>query len=205
MIARIHVIDSDYRRRARVARELHDRHFHAEIYEDVDEFRRSGADGDLVFAADDESGFGPSRTMRAVQASGTTLPIVAYASEPKAERIVAAMLAGALDYLAWPFEPGALEVTFDRVVSESEQRSQASQRRADACARTAVLSRREKEVLLQLVAGKSNKGIAMALEISPRTVEIHRSNMMRKLNARSVADAVRLALYAGLEDERSPE
>jgi two-component system response regulator FixJ len=76
------------------------------------------------------------------------------------------------------------------------------ERGADARARTAVLSPREKEVLSQLVEGKSNKGIALALDISPRTVEIHRANMMRKLNAQSIADAVRLALYAGPEDDR---
>jgi FixJ family two-component response regulator len=185
-----------------VARELHARQYHAEIYEDVDEFRRSGADGDLVFAADEDAGRGLSKTVESVRATGAVVPVVAYSSEPKTERVVAAMLAGALDYLAWPFEPAALDLTFQRLATQGERQLQEMERRADARARTAVLSPREKEVLSQLVEGKSNKGIALALDISPRTVEIHRANMMRKLNAQSIADAVRLALYAGPEDDR---
>lgn len=201
MIARIHVIDPDYRRRAQVARALHDRHCHAEIYEDVNEFRQSYSDGDVIFAADDGNGEGRSETVQAVHASGAALPIVAYASEPKLEKVVAAMLSGALDYLSWPFEPAALDLTFRRLTAEGEQRSQQERRLAHARAKVDSLSRREREVLSHLVKGLSNKGIGEALTISPRTVEIHRANMMRKLNARSASDAVRIALYAGLEEE----
>jgi len=56
-------------------------------------------------------------------------------------------------------------------------------------------------VLKRMVAGHTNKEIAALLEISPRTVEIHRGNMMRKLNARSPSDAVRLAMIAGIDAE----
>jgi two-component system response regulator FixJ len=62
------------------------------------------------------------------------------------------------------------------------------------------LSPREMDVLNSLVSGNANKQTAQELGISPRTVEIHRGNMMRKLNARSPSDAVRLALYAGLDE-----
>ena len=68
----------------------------------------------------------------------------------------------------------------------------------DALAEVDALSPRERNVLDQLVAGLSNKEIAGVLTISHRTVEIHRANMMRKLDAKSVADVIRIALYAGV-------
>jgi two-component system response regulator FixJ len=56
-----------------------------------------------------------------------------------------------------------------------------------------------------MVQGNSNKEIAQELGISPRTVEIHRGNMMRKLKARSTSDAIRLAVYAGLDEVEGPQ
>jgi FixJ family two-component response regulator len=65
--------------------------------------------------------------------------------------------------------------------------------------RISTLSTREREVLEWLARGSSNKAIARELAISPRTVEIHRANMMNKLGARHAAEAVRLRLEAGYE------
>jgi DNA-binding CsgD family transcriptional regulator len=61
------------------------------------------------------------------------------------------------------------------------------------------LTGRERDVLTHLVDGLSNKEIGRALGISPRTVEIHRANMMTKLGANSSPDAVRIGIYAGLD------
>ena len=66
--------------------------------------------------------------------------------------------------------------------------------------RISMLSNREREVLDRLTQGCSNKVIARDLDISPRTVEIHRGNMMEKLGARHAAEAVRLQLEASLVD-----
>ena len=75
-----------------------------------------------------------------------------------------------------------------------------AQRRLAASEKVRQLSHREREVLLQIVRGLSNKQIAEVLRICYRTVEIHRSNLMHKLNAQSAADAARIALYAGLDE-----
>jgi len=67
-----------------------------------------------------------------------------------------------------------------------------------AASRVALLTPREKEVLEHLVAGHSNKIIAYELAISPRTVEIHRGNLMEKMQARSLSNVIQMALVAGV-------
>ncbi|WRD78929.1 LuxR family transcriptional regulator (plasmid) [Sphingobium baderi] len=61
-----------------------------------------------------------------------------------------------------------------------------------------ILSRREREVLDQLVTGKSTKAIAAGLGLSPRTVETHRSRLLKHLRVTSTAHAIRIAVEAGL-------
>lgn len=129
------------------------------------------------------------------------MPIAMYSSEPDLAKVVEAMLSGALDYLEWPFEPADLETAIGRIAKRSAQAARLERKRAAAQKLVADLSRREREVLIRLADGKANRAMAEDLGISPRTVEIHRSNMMKKLNAGTSADAVRVALYAGLDQE----
>ncbi|MEM6267027.1 MAG: LuxR C-terminal-related transcriptional regulator, partial [Pseudomonadota bacterium] len=86
----------------------------------------------------------------------------------------------------------------DRIAKEAEVFGAARRRMIEARDRIASLSGREREVLDWLAEGSSNKVIARELDISPRTVEIHRANMMNKLGARHAAEAVRLKLEAKL-------
>jgi FixJ family two-component response regulator len=101
--------------------------------------------------------------------------------------------------LRWPFEPSLLEATLDRLSDLGERRARKARRGAMAKAAVDHLSEREFEVLELMIEGNSNKEIGRELSISPRTVEIHRANMMRKLNARTPSDAVRLAMLAGVD------
>ncbi|WP_435521375.1 response regulator transcription factor [Altererythrobacter litoralis] len=96
------------------------------------------------------------------------------------------------------FDPSALEECLARVSDEIEAYCEARRRMIEARSRIANLSNREREVLDWLAQGSSNKTIARELEISPRTVEIHRANMMTKLGATHPADAVRLKIEARL-------
>jgi FixJ family two-component response regulator len=207
MRSHIHVIDSDLHRRARVSHELLRLDLHAEIYENIDEFRSQVPKSGLIFAADSAIGDGPIEIIELLEAKGRRLPIAMYSEAPSPERIVKAMLDGALDYLQWPFDPALLDRAIERLAIEGERRAQRYVRRAKAKALIDELSPREMDVLSSLVNGNANKETAQELGISPRTVEIHRGNMMRKLNARSPSDAVRLALYAGLDEasEAGPE
>jgi two-component system response regulator FixJ len=86
-----------------------------------------------------------------------------------------------------------------QVVSEMTHHGLARRRMIKARTRIANLSTREREVLHWLAEGSSNKAIARELDISPRTFEIHRANMMAKLGAKHAAEAVRLRLESDME------
>jgi two-component system response regulator FixJ len=111
---------------------------------------------------------------------------------------VEAMKSGAVDFIEKPYDNrmllNALESGFARIENREREAS------AMQVARVNIerLTPREKDVLLGLIDGKANKIIAYELDISPRTVEIYRANLMDKLGVRSVAEAVRIAFAAGL-------
>jgi len=201
MNTRIHVIDPDYRRRAQIAHELSAWGNHTEIYEDLAEFGERRVTGGCIFAVDGEDGFDPREIVDLVRARGLALPLVMYSDRASPDVVVSAMLCGALDYLQFPFEPANLRATFQRLSGEGARRAHREGLRARAMAKVATLSRRERAVLVGLVQGLSNKEIALNLHLSPRTVEIHRGNMLRKLEAQSSVDAVRIGLYAELDDD----
>ncbi len=140
--------------------------------------------------------------MKLLAASAIWLPIVAVDIEPNTRRTVAAIKAGALDYLALPLDPDRLRQTLDRLEEEALELVTARRRMVEARGRISNLSSREREVLDWLTEGSSNKAIARELDISPRTVEIHRANMMTKLGASHAAEAVRLKIEAQLEPRR---
>ena len=111
---------------------------------------------------------------------------------------VQAMQAGALDFIEKPYEAELLLQLVDNAFSQLERNSEAIARVEAARTRIARLSPRETDVLRGLIEGRSNKVIAYELDISPRTVEIYRANLMEKLEVRSLSEALRIAFAAGL-------
>ena len=111
---------------------------------------------------------------------------------------VQAMKAGALDFVEKPYEAEVLMQLVDAAFASLEQGSEAAARVNAAEAKSAKLSLRETDVLKGLIEGRSNKIIAYELDISPRTVEIYRANLMEKLEVRSLSEALRIAFAAGL-------
>ena len=136
---------------------------------------------------------------------GVWLPLIAVEEQPRPGRIVEAIKAGALDYLSMPLDPERFSRCLTRIEKEAEVFGAARRRMIEARSRISSLSNREREVLNWLAEGSSNKVIARELDISPRTVEIHRANMMTKLGARHAAEAVRLKIEAKLEPEMPVE
>ena len=192
----LHFIDSSSRQRAELARTGFGLGHHAEVYGDITEFcMRPPTDG-IVVARDEPAQGGIEKIFERLSDKGIWLPVIATSDEPDTDRIVAAIKAGALDYLPLPLDPKRFSDTLDRIVEEARVSGESRRRMRDARNRRAGLSNREREVLDWLAEGSSNKTIARELEISPRTVEIHRANMMTKLGAKHSAEAVRVRIEA---------
>ena len=135
---------------------------------------------------------------RELAGRGLTHPVILITGHGDVPAAVQAMKAGAHDFVEKPFSGNAILATLRAALAQGERAHSAAQQTAQAKARVATLSARELEVLRALLAGRANKRIAGDLGISPRTVEIHRGNLMAKLGVRSLSEAVRLALAAEL-------
>lgn len=133
---------------------------------------------------------------------GLTFPVIVMTGHGDITIAVRAMKAGAIDFLEKPFEKaamlGAIEQGFAKLGASDLRRLRAE----EAATRLEVLTSRERDVLRGLVEGLPNKSIAYDLGISPRTVEIHRANLMSKLDVKSLSEALRIAFAAGLGEER---
>jgi two-component system response regulator FixJ len=125
-------------------------------------------------------------------------PVVVMTGHGDVSVAVQAMKGGAVDFIEKPFDKAvlleAIEEGFSRLTHAANHRS----RREQAGARLDVLTPREMDVLEGLVRGHPNKTIAYDLDISPRTVEVHRANVMQKLQVTSLSEALRIAFAAGL-------
>ena len=195
----LHIVDGSSRARAEQAHLGFDIGHHCEVYADVDELIAAAPDRGVVIACDEEGRGSVAQVLRRLAYAGLWLPVVATSSDPRPGRVVAAIKAGALDYLRLPLQVERLAETVVRIAEEAEAYGVARRKMIDARNRLATLSPREREVLDWLAEGRSNKMIARELAISPRTVEIHRANMMSKLGAHHAAEAVRLRIEAHLD------
>ncbi|MBV9813912.1 MAG: response regulator transcription factor [Acetobacteraceae bacterium] len=128
---------------------------------------------------------------------GFKMPMIIVTGHGDVGLAVRAMKAGAIDFVEKPYTESDLVRAVNEALARFEDDQQQQQQVAAAEARVALLTARERDVLALLCGGRPNKVIAHELGISPRTVEIHRANVMEKLDARSLAEAVRVALSAG--------
>lgn len=198
----LHIVGGDSRSRAEQARVVFDMGHHAEVYSELEELlERPPREGVLV-ACGDILADGISSLLDTLGEAGIWMPVIAASHDPHVDDVVSAIRGGALDYISLPLDRAELKRVTAHVLSDAGRHAEARRRLVEARARIGTLSRREREVLDWLSDGHSNKSIARELDISPRTVEIHRANMMEKLGAQHAADAVRLKLEASFEEFR---
>ena len=192
----IHFLGGGARFRAEAARGAFALGHHAEVYENIEELVECPPRVGVVVAYDDPALGGVLAIRTRLIAEGIWVPLVAVHEDPNVETVVAAIKAGALDYIALPLTSDRLVEVQSVNADQIANYASVHKKMVAARDRLAALSPREREVLDNLAEGHANKAIALVLQISPRTVEIHRASMMRKLGANHAAEAVRLWLEA---------
>ncbi len=127
---------------------------------------------------------------------GNTLPIIFITGHGDVPMAVEAMQKGAVDFIQKPFRDQELLDRIREALATDEERREAQQHHAEVAHRLERLTNREREVFDLVVTGKPNKVIAYELGVSQRTVEIHRARVMEKMQARSLADLVKMHMSA---------
>jgi len=133
-----------------------------------------------------------------LKSSGIRSPVIVITGHGDVALAVEAMKAGVVDFIEKPFSDDVLVGAIRSALERSGQEPATDAAQQEARERLASLSGRERDVLVGLVAGKINKVIAHELNISPRTVEVYRANLMAKMQAKSMSELMRIALAAGL-------
>jgi two-component system response regulator FixJ len=136
--------------------------------------------------------------LKRMKASQSKFPILIMTGHGDVPLAVEAMKLGAVDFLEKPFEDDRLTAMIETAIRGAEPAAKGDAVTQDIAARVATLSPRERQVMEGLIAGLSNKLIARDYDISPRTIEVYRANVMTKMQAGSLSELVRLAMRAGL-------
>ena len=125
---------------------------------------------------------------------GIRHPVIVMTGHADVPLAIEAVRAGVKDFIEKPFDDDALLASIRAAIADQTLAAEHAGRDAELRVRLASLSARERQVLDGLVAGQANKVIAYDLEISPRTVEVYRANVMTKMQARSLSELVRMTI-----------
>ncbi len=135
--------------------------------------------------------------LRRLKHLGCRFPVIIMTGQGDVPLAVEAMKLGAVDFLEKPFDDDLLISMVDSGLKRAEPEAKQEAITREIAERIATLSPRERQVMDGLAAGLSNKAIAREYDISPRTIEVYRANVMTKMQAGSLSELVRLAMRAG--------
>lgn len=169
-----------------------------EIFGSADEFLEQAAEprpGCLVLDIR-MPGLGGLELQEELIKRGNELPIIFITGHGDVPMAVEAMQKGAIDFIQKPFRDQDLLDRIAEALKTDKERRENHQQHSEVAERVSRLTKREREVFDLVVTGKPNKVIAYELGVSQRTVEIHRARVMEKMQARSLADLVKLHLIA---------
>jgi FixJ family two-component response regulator len=191
----IYVVDDDHSFRTSLRRLLRAAGFDVECYDSVSEFLAAhpGDRPGCVVTDLRMPGLDGLDLQGALVEAGESLPVVFLSAHGDVPHSVLAMKRGAVDFLTKPVESDALFDAIKAALGRDAAARQARVQIEEHHARFETLTKREREILAHVVAGKLNKQIAFDLNIGERTVKAHRASIVRKLNMRSLADLVRFA------------
>ena len=136
--------------------------------------------------------------LKRLKASGSLFPVVIMTGHGDVPLAVEAMKLGAADFVEKPFEDDRLIGMIETALRQAEPGLRSEAATIEIQSRIATLSPRERQVLDGLIAGLSNKLIAREYDISPRTIEVYRANVMTKMQVASLSELVRLAMRGGV-------
>lgn len=195
----VHIVDDEEAVRKSLAFMLTISGFAVRVHESATAFARFAPGArDAVLVTDlrmpDMTGVDLIRILSKLPNRIPSLVVTGHGDVPMA---VEAMKAGAIDFIEKPFEDTVIIEAIRRAAEQLHEKAVTTDSAADVRDRLATLSDRERQVLSAVVAGLPNKSIAYDLDISPRTVEVHRSNVMGKMKAKSLPELVRMVLAAG--------
>lgn len=124
--------------------------------------------------------------------AGHDLPLIFLTAHGDVPAAVNAMQAGAVDFVQKPFNPNSFLVSVRRAIQQARERFEERTADREQQRRLGQLSAREVDVLRGLLDGRTSKEIAKGLNISPKTVDVHRANVLRKMGAATSAELVRM-------------
>ena len=196
----IHLIDDDEDVRKAVAFMLGTAGHAVRVYDSATTFlaQLEGLQPGVIVSDVRMPGVDGLELQRRLAARGANLPIVIMTGHADVPLAVEAMKGGAVDFIEKPFSDDVMLAAVDKAMARFREASSAGQDTSRIRTRLETLSERERQVLSGLLKGLPNKTIAYDLDLSPRTVEVHRANVMTKMGASSLSELVRMALQAGI-------
>ena len=195
----VYVIDDDEAMRDSLDFLLGSAGFHITLFESAHHFLDAVSSLDFGCVVSDVRmpGIDGIELLKRMKTSHSAFPIVVMTGHGDVPLAVEAMKLGAVDFLEKPFEDDRLIGMIDAALKQAESSARSEAVALDIGARITTLSPRERQVMDGLIAGLSNKLIAKEYDISPRTIEVYRANVMTKMQAGSLSELVRLAIRAG--------
>ncbi|MFO1014220.1 MAG: response regulator FixJ [Caulobacteraceae bacterium] len=196
----VHVIDDDDAMRDSLGFLLEMQGFDCRLYESADRFVKElpNLEPGCIITDIRMPGLSGLELVQKLKEAKVALPVIVVTGHGDVSLAVEAMKAGVVDFLEKPFPDDVLLASVNDALARITPGDSLGQQRAEALKRLENLSPRERDVLMGVVSGKANKVIALELEISARTVEVYRANLMSKTGSRNISDLMRLALAAGL-------
>lgn len=200
--AKVYLVDDEAAVRRSISFMLRTAGYEVETFESGEDFLKvAGSLGSGCLLLDVRlGGIDGLEVQQTMRDRGILMPIVMITGHGDIQIAVRAMKAGAVDFIEKPFEKSTLVAAIEQARRHERGLEQLHLLAEEARIRLNGLTAREREVLHGLVEGHSNKVIAHDLGISPRTVEIHRANLLTRLSANSLSEALRIAFTARLGD-----
>jgi two-component system response regulator FixJ len=197
---KVYVIDDDEAMRDSLDFMLGAADFHVTLFESAHHFldALSNIEFGCVVSVVRMPGIDGIELLKRLKAGPTQFPVVIMTGHGDVPLAVEAMKLGAVDFLEKPFEDDRLIGMIDAALKKAEHGLKSEAITLEIASRIATLSPRERQVMEGLIAGLSNKLIAKEYDISPRTIEVYRANVMTKMQAGSLSELVRLAMRAGV-------